>query len=137
MSAWNQIEALRKEQGMTLAQLAAIAGVVPSAITKWKSGSQIRIDTLAKIAVHFGVSVDSLSSTPVSVRYPCAPPMERAPPTARVGEPAPTCARCAEKDLRIIELERQLEAERGVVSEQRCIIRDLAQTLVVKAKEDK
>lgn len=45
---------------MSKAALAEIAGVGPSAVTKWANGGSIRIAQLSKIADHFGVDVRDL-----------------------------------------------------------------------------
>jgi transcriptional regulator with XRE-family HTH domain len=57
---WDKVKTLMEKNGLTSKEIAAIAGVVPSAITKWKAGSSIRTDALQRIAVHFGVSSDWL-----------------------------------------------------------------------------
>ena len=41
-------------------KLAEIAGVYPSAVTKWAKGGAIRIGQLEKIAVYFGVELRDL-----------------------------------------------------------------------------
>lgn len=53
-----------KEHGVNGKQLAKIAQVSPSAVVKWKRGTRIGTDALARIAMHFNQSLDSLSSTP-------------------------------------------------------------------------
>lgn len=139
MRAWTQIERLMAERGLTGADVARIAGVVPSAVTRWKAGAQIRLDTLSRIAQHFGVSVDALAATPDG--DPALPASSRAAATvlrleARDSQTAyetdrERIARMAEE---IEELKRQLAEERSVIGEQRGIIKDLAQTLL-KSKD--
>ena len=41
-------------------KLAEIAGVVPSAVSKWKNGGSIGTDKIKRIADHFGVTIDDL-----------------------------------------------------------------------------
>lgn len=60
MSVWKNIDSLMRKNGVSSKKLAYIAGVGPSAVTKWKSGSSIRNDAISRIAVHFGVSIDWL-----------------------------------------------------------------------------
>ncbi|MFZ4394180.1 MAG: helix-turn-helix domain-containing protein [Kiritimatiellia bacterium] len=59
-SPWVRIAELMRQEHITAKKLAQIAGVVPSAVAKWKTGGQIGADKLRKIADHFGESVDWL-----------------------------------------------------------------------------
>ena len=45
-------------RGLNAKEIAEIAGVVPSAVAKWKAGGKIGADKLQRIAEHFGESVD-------------------------------------------------------------------------------
>ena len=49
-----------KARGLNAKEIAEIAGVVPSAVAKWKAGGKIGADKLQRIADHFGESVDWL-----------------------------------------------------------------------------
>ena len=60
MNSWQRIQSLMEKTGISSRELAKIAGVVPSAVTKWKAGSSIRNAALSRIAIHFGVSTDWL-----------------------------------------------------------------------------
>jgi DNA-binding Xre family transcriptional regulator len=60
METWDRILSLMAKTRVNSKELADIAGVVPSAVTKWKKGASIRSDALRRIAVHFGVSLDDL-----------------------------------------------------------------------------
>lgn len=62
MTPWERIHELMEKNRVNSKELADVAGVVPSAVTKWKSGSSIRNDALSRIALHFGVSTDYLMS---------------------------------------------------------------------------
>ena len=57
---------LMTERGIDKKKLAEIAGVYPSAVTKWAKGGAIRISQLEKIAVFFGVEVRDLMPGNVS-----------------------------------------------------------------------
>ncbi len=57
---WERIFALMKAEGLNAKEIAHIAGVVPSAVAKWKTGGKIGADKLERIANHFGKSVDWL-----------------------------------------------------------------------------
>ena len=97
---WDKVKMLMDKNGLTSKEVAAIAGVVPSAITKWKAGASIRTDALQRIAVHFGVSSDWLlgSST--------------APPTPKEKTlhcaPGP-CQECVIKDAEITRLNKIID----------------------------
>jgi transcriptional regulator with XRE-family HTH domain len=54
-NSWSVIETLMHQHGVSKQGLAEIAGVGPSAVTKWASGGSIRIQTIYRIANHFGV----------------------------------------------------------------------------------
>lgn len=60
MNQWERIAKLMSEHDITLTKIASIAGVAPSAVTKWKAGGGIKADALNRIAVHFSVSADWL-----------------------------------------------------------------------------
>jgi len=57
---WERISALMKDRCINAKEIAEIAGVVPSAVAKWKTGGKIGADKLQRIADHFGESVDWL-----------------------------------------------------------------------------
>jgi transcriptional regulator with XRE-family HTH domain len=57
---WERILALMNARGLNAKEIAEIAGVVPSAVAKWKAGGKIGADKLQRIAEHFGESVDWL-----------------------------------------------------------------------------
>ena len=57
---WKRIESLMAAKGHSAKKLAEIAGVVPSAVAKWKHGGEIGADKLLRIGNHFGKSVDYL-----------------------------------------------------------------------------
>lgn len=66
---WRKIEALMTSTGMSAKDLAEIAGVVPSAVVKWKRGAEIGTSSLLRIANHFGKSLDDLVQSCAS-QYP-------------------------------------------------------------------
>jgi len=68
MSQWERIAELAKKHNISWTKLAKVAGVAPSAVTKWRSGGGIKTDALNRIAMHFGVSADWLLAGISSVR---------------------------------------------------------------------
>lgn len=66
MNVWPKIASLMKNEGIDKQTLAEICHVQPSAVTKWADGKGMRPDKLKCIAVHFGVSVDSLMSDDIA-----------------------------------------------------------------------
>lgn len=104
---WDKIKQLMDKDGLTSKEVAAIAGVVPSAITKWKAGASIRTDALHRIAVHFGVSSDWLLGAST------APPVE-AIQNNRVTEKklhgySRPCHECAKKAAEINRLNKIID----------------------------
>jgi transcriptional regulator with XRE-family HTH domain len=95
---WDKIKQLMDKDGLTSKEVADIAGVVPSAITKWKAGASIRTDALQRIAVHFGVSSDWLLGTST------APP-EQKKMNCDVGP----CRECAKKEAEIKRLNKIID----------------------------
>ena len=59
-TSFDAIESLIHEHRVSKTEIARIAGVGPSAVTKWAQGGAIREHHLVAIARHFGVSLDSL-----------------------------------------------------------------------------
>lgn len=104
---WDRVKALMEKNGLTSKDIAAIAGVVPSAITKWKAGSSIRSNALRRIAVYFGVSSDWLMAASSD------PPSKHAPiiiPDGKTLHCAPdSCPECAKKQAHIDRLERIID----------------------------
>jgi transcriptional regulator with XRE-family HTH domain len=66
---WERISALMKDRCINAKEIAEIAGVVPSAVAKWKTGGKIGADKLQRIADHFGESVDWLLGRSDSKRH--------------------------------------------------------------------
>jgi transcriptional regulator with XRE-family HTH domain len=60
MSVWNRICELLPDDKSRKVTVARICEVRPSAITKWAKEGNISAANLAKLAIHFGVSVDWL-----------------------------------------------------------------------------
>jgi DNA-binding XRE family transcriptional regulator len=57
----NKIRTLREEAGMTIAELAPIAGVAPTMMGYIETGMRDTTTTvIARIATHFGVKIDDL-----------------------------------------------------------------------------
>lgn len=54
-NSWTVIETLMQQHGVSKQGLAKIAGVGPSAVTKWANGGAIRLQNIYRIASHFGV----------------------------------------------------------------------------------
>ena len=54
------LQALRKQRGVTQEQLAHYLGVSPQAVSKWENGSYPEGDLLPKISEYFGVSISYL-----------------------------------------------------------------------------
>ena len=54
--------------GVSKKQLAEIAGVMPSAVTKWANGGAIRIKYLHKIAQYFKVDTQQLFINSITVK---------------------------------------------------------------------
>ena len=87
---------------MTKAEIAKIAGVGPSSVTKWAAGGLIRASHLHKIALHFGVPVYALTVNPSEPTTPVPPIMSvRSPPVPAYGVPQPSqlCRFPADCDL--------------------------------------
>jgi hypothetical protein len=79
---WRRISSLMSEHSLNAKEIAAIAGVVPSAVAKWKQGGKIGYEKLERIADHFGESVDWLLGRVVTAPgIACASPAV-APPAA-------------------------------------------------------
>ena len=57
------IDALLVKFDITQDQLARVAGVHPSSVARWRTGSQMRHAQLAKICEYFDLSEDDLLST--------------------------------------------------------------------------
>lgn len=57
-----------QSKGIGKADLAKIAGVGASAVTKWAAGGAIRPATLKRVADHFGVSIDWLLGGPSTIQ---------------------------------------------------------------------
>lgn len=55
----HNIESLCEEHGISVAQLEKTLGISNGTIRTWKTRSP-RLDTLTKVANHFGVSIDRL-----------------------------------------------------------------------------
>lgn len=55
---------------MSKQELASIAGVGPSAVTKWASGGAIRLQTVHRIAQHFGIDPFTIVEAAVSAATP-------------------------------------------------------------------
>ena len=56
MAAWQQIASLMRSESLSAKEIAKIAGVAPSAVSKWKAGGGIKYDALRRLAVHFKTS---------------------------------------------------------------------------------
>lgn len=69
---YKRIEALCKEQGITITEMCRRTGVPRANLTELKMGRQqkIGIDALSKIAKYFDVSVDYLSGAEQKERQP-------------------------------------------------------------------
>jgi transcriptional regulator with XRE-family HTH domain len=64
------IAAVRRDLGLTQAQLAQVAGVTPSAISQAESGTRgLSVDTLIVLSDRLGVSLDRLVSSPPRPSY--------------------------------------------------------------------
>ena len=62
------IQALMTDNGISKKQLADIAGVRPSAVTKWATGGAIRLKYLHKIAQYFKVETQQLLVGSITVK---------------------------------------------------------------------
>lgn len=112
MNAWPQIKALLDKTGISARKLAEIAGVVPSAVTKWKSGSSIRNDALNRISVHFGVSTDWLLTGNESPTHPTPamlPPDSTTDPACRYPPGFDVCTEISQVKERLTAMEYQLD----------------------------
>ncbi|MCL1920845.1 MAG: helix-turn-helix domain-containing protein [Kiritimatiellaeota bacterium] len=67
-NSFSMIQALMTTRGISKKQLAEIAGVAPSAVTKWAAGGAIRVKYLHKIAQHFGVDTQNLLASSIIVK---------------------------------------------------------------------
>lgn len=107
MTPWERIFRLMHSNGVSSKQLAEIAGVVPSSVTKWKNGASIRNDSLQRIALHFGKSVDYLlTGTITRIIDPETPStLER--------ENAFLREEVTHKDVEILNLKLKLDAANG------------------------
>ena len=61
------IDALLIKFDITQEALARVAGVAPSAVTRWRSGSQMRTESLSKIIEYFNLTQDDLLSDSVGL----------------------------------------------------------------------
>lgn len=124
MSTWQAIEALLARDGLNYKQLAAICMVSPSAITKWAKGAAIGSTKLHRIAMHFGVTVESLlAGNPADVppaaglkSHTILKPQEKGPTWAAGQERLPQVCRYPEHyDLpaRIMAIEDDLKTMRS------------------------
>ena len=59
-NSYQLIAPLMQDRGINKSDLARIAGVGTSAVTKWVHGGAIRIAQLSKIAAYFGVDVHDI-----------------------------------------------------------------------------
>lgn len=104
---WDRVKILMDKNGLTSKEIAAIAGVVPSSITKWKAGASIRTDALMRIAIHFGVSSDWL------LGGSCAPPFIHDSPAQQdlntLHRITGKCTECEKKQAHIDRLERIID----------------------------
>ena len=70
----NRIYEMRKNAGLTQADLAKALGVTDVAVSKWESGKQSPSSkTLSKLADFFGVSVDEVLGRPNSTKWKTSP----------------------------------------------------------------
>lgn len=67
MAFAENLNALMRRQDASGAEIARIAGVSPSAVTRWRTGAQIRREPLERICEHFGLSPDDLLSDSVGL----------------------------------------------------------------------
>lgn len=67
-NSFDLISPLMQKHGVDKKKLAEIAGVYPSAVTKWAKGGAIRMAQLEKIAEYFGV--DAREIMPGSISPP-------------------------------------------------------------------
>lgn len=64
------LSALRRDLGLTQAQLAEIAGITPSAVSQAESGARgLSVDTVIVISDRLGVSLDRLVNAPLDPGY--------------------------------------------------------------------
>ena len=70
---WERILSLMQAHGMGKAELADVAGVGASAVTKWATGGSIRPAHLKTLANHFGVTVDWLLGGPATIQVGAPP----------------------------------------------------------------
>ena len=66
-NSFSTIHNLMNANGISKKQLAEIAGVQPSAVTKWSNGGAIRLKYLHKIAQHFNVETQHLLANSITV----------------------------------------------------------------------
>ena len=65
---WDNINALRKIKGMTNLKLSEKLGVSESYLSKgYKRKTALRVDIVAKIAEIYGVGIEELISSPISL----------------------------------------------------------------------
>lgn len=68
---YERFEQLLKEKGVTVAQMCRDTGIRESTMSNWKNrkenGGAVSVDTLAKIAAYFGVSLDFFVNQGVGV----------------------------------------------------------------------
>jgi hypothetical protein len=72
--AWRRIAILMSKNGLNAKEIAEIAGVVPSAVHKWKRGGAIGSEKIHRLAVHFGVPVDWFFQLNHGLPHPCGEP---------------------------------------------------------------
>ena len=69
---WNKIVQLCNEHNTTPTALVKSLGIAAGSVTKWKNGVLPRSTTAAKIADHFGVTVDYLLGNETEQKKPPA-----------------------------------------------------------------
>lgn len=67
-NSFDAIQTLMNTNGVSKKELAAIAGVQPSSVTKWVSGGAIRLKYLHKIAQYFNVETQQILAGSLTVK---------------------------------------------------------------------
>lgn len=107
---FSRIEKLRSDRRASYRDLAAVCGVSPQNVQRWKAGGTVMPEHLSKLAVYFNTSVDYLLGG-VQPQLIC----EKRPSTYATQQESPhdrpyACPACAVKDSEIAFLRDALKS---------------------------
>jgi len=105
--SWEIIDALRREKGASLKDLAVVCRVTPPSVQKWKKGGGVSLQCLDALAAYFDTSVGVLLGREQTVHMP----IEKSEADAHSISPPAPCRYPADCDLtaRLDRMEAQLQ----------------------------